>query len=84
MLHEHICVICGGTFYSDRHTAFTCSEQCRRERQIVTNAIKREEKKNSRKTKEKDSLSVANEKAREQGISYGRYKALEYMKNNRI
>jgi hypothetical protein len=50
----------------------------------MTNAIKREEKKNSRKTKEKDSLSVANEKAREQGISYGRYKALEYMKNNRI
>ena len=86
MLHKKICVVCGGNFYSQRKNAVTCSEVCRRKRQTIVNQEKRETKEaecNSIKIYQ-SRIDKINEMARSQGLSYGKYKALEYMKANNI
>ena len=85
MLHKKICVVCGGNFYSQRKNAVTCSEVCRK-RQTIVNQEKRETKEaecNSIKINQ-SRIDKINEMARSQGLSYGKYKALEYMKANNI
>lgn len=88
MLHKIKCAVCGGTFVSNRKSAVVCSEVCRRKRRKILNEQKRElaklEQVNKPKKPRQNSIDIINKKAREAGLSYGKYKALEYMKNNNI
>lgn len=88
MLHKIKCTVCGGTFVSNRKSAVVCSEMCRRKRQKILNEQKRELAKLEQASKPKkprqNSIDIINKKAREAGLSYGKYKALEYIKNNNI
>ena len=42
------------------------------------------EQANKPKKPRQNSIDIINKKAREAGLSYGKYKALEYIKNNNI
>lgn len=74
MMYKIVCNVCGGTFYSPRKDAKYCSETCRRKPRGPT---KKEKQK-------KICLAEINEKARTAGLSYGKYKALEYIEKNHI
>ena len=88
MNHKIKCTVCGGTFVSNRKSAVVCSEVCRRKRQKILNEQKRELAKLEQAIKPKkprqNSIDILNGKAREAGLSAGTYKALEYIKNNKI
>lgn len=86
MMHKKTCEICGGIFYSTRKNAATCSVVCREKRRSILckeNHKKKAAQINAIKDRQLG-IDKINEIARSQGLSYGRYKAIEYMKNNNI
>lgn len=87
MLHKKICVVCGGNFYSQRKNAVTCSEVCLPEETDYRKpgeALKSKEAECNSIKINQSRIDKINEMARSQGLSYGKYKALEYMKANNI
>lgn len=84
MMYKRQCAVCGGIFYSPRAAAVTCSEICRRKRQVEINQQKRASKEVKQTQKTESKLDKINKIARSQGLSYGKYKALEYIKNHKV
>lgn len=82
-----ICPECGREFNQTHHKQKSCSEKCKRERKI---RLMREWRKGNRaresqpKKKKLSALAIDNQAARAAGMTYGKYKALEYVKTVRI
>lgn len=72
------CIICGKQFMYDKGRKYTCSEPCKAERNRRDNLVYIREKRAENKPKPKKVKSDLNKdlkKARELGMSYGKYKA---------
>ena len=67
------CEICGDKYISSASRNKTCSEVCRTERHL------RRKRKQPIEKKQTENVAL---KARELGISYGEYRAIQYMKRN--
>ena len=67
-----ICRHCGKPFEAQSYKNKLCSEECKRER------IK--EQKHRKKKKPNEDIVDISVKAKEMGMSYGKYQAMQYMK----
>lgn len=82
------CSVCGKTFYRTQATAkaHLCSDECKRKHRQIYQATRGKELKEQKmfaenKSAEKNaSLDKAVDRARELGLSYGQYKAQQYIK----
>lgn len=77
-LGTRICLVCGTEFAPKHGIIVTCSQECQAKRNRQKSKSLREEYKSYKaETKEKEkakmSLSEANRRARELGLSYGKY-----------
>lgn len=84
-----ICGICGKKFkpqFGRKYCSVRCREEAvRRRSREQWRKCKNSGKKKVKQTKKEDSkLSDIAKKARENGMSYGKYKAMQYMENARI
>ena len=71
------CVICGKEFESVKAHTITCSPECAKERNIITNRLYYEKHKRTKKKKSKQNTLVdINKKARDSGMTYGEYVGL--------
>lgn len=68
-----ICLNCGKEFIPLTYRNKLCSEECKRER------IK--EQKSRKKKKPNEDIVDISVKAKEMGMSYGQYQAMQYMKH---
>lgn len=73
------CIMCGKTFTAKRSDAKCCSKHCKNERMKVTARERRKAMKNEKAEKQNNTLIETVSKARELGMSYGKYKAMLYM-----
>ena len=85
--HTCTCVVCGKEFQAHRSSALICSEECRsirkREQSRERARIRGTSTTKSKKTKHKHESQISEEQAAAQahGMSYGKWKALQYIEN---
>ena len=86
-MHYKKCVYCDKEFYADRHQTRYCSMKCRRAAQEQRNKERDKEQENYiEKTDNKphtSNLLEINRRAREAGMSYGKYVAMQYIKEHK-
>lgn len=82
-LRTGICVICGKRFEYMKGTKVTCSIECKEERQRQYSRKRNEELKVNKPPKKINSnLDDIEKEARKLGMSYGKYMALNAMKES--
>lgn len=77
------CECCGESFPASRRSVKYCSDPCRKEAARKQAAERSKSPYNDKPEKKPDRIVEINRLAREEGLSYGRYVAREYLKNKR-
>lgn len=85
MKEERKCAYCGKPFIAIRANAKYCSLKCRDDQQKINQSVwhkaHNNAKKNGHKTRESEALNDKIRSAREAGMSYGKYVAMQYIES---
>ena len=73
------CEICGVKFETHRKNAKYCSDACRKEANRKNNAEKNKSPYEKKEERRLDHLAEINQRAREAGMSYGKYVGMLYL-----
>lgn len=73
------CVVCGEFFEADRETAVCCSDHCR----AIRKKLREQAKTPKRKTTNTQKLVEDAKKAREAGLTYGKWQERQYTERER-
>lgn len=87
MLRIATCEVCGNQFPTHKKNAKTCSTECCRirtaEQRKIKQQLAKEEKKKKEKAPKKLTLAEINNLARAAGMTYGKYKSLLYLEQQK-
>lgn len=83
MVKTKKCEICGEIFLTYRKDSKYCSDDCRAEANRRRGQERHERDRNKKKQKPMSTLAETNQRAREAGMSYGKYVGLQWLKEHK-